>query len=479
MSSFLTVFEFRNNSEADPVTRKTISDKFIEFFEKIDFRGRDLFKFVFIDSYSEIHKEYKDKEELKNLCKDFFSSPSFLDGKPPFFMGIIGSSISAYDFYSKNTSTGVIRAGFGQCIIYDGLNDLYKTDKKTRLFTDVNFRMESVSGNFCFSAYNRREEMLIYGTNYMELYSRQDDHCMFVTNVYQEDFSKVDIYTINRITSTGQSFKVSGQQLLFADRVMCVLSGGLDSTIALTLCKRLGYNVHAVHFSYGQHSQEVEVECSKKLCQHFNVPLIVCDVDSVFKKFGSSVITDLDFVVDRATDLDTMVSYVPARNTIFASIACGLSEKAGCSKIVYGATMDDSFTDSSQGFFLNLNKLFKYSSDAFKTITVLTPFINLTKKEILHIGYSIGAPIDLSISCYNPQKIDGVWYQCGNCASDALREYSHKLLGIVDPVPYLTKPFSEYYKSVKEVYPDWESLRNSPLSLINRQSIPFYKYLSL
>jgi 7-cyano-7-deazaguanine synthase len=223
-------------------------------------------------------------------------------------------------------------------------------------------------------------------------------------------------------------------------RAVVLLSGGLDSYTAAAIAKSEGFELYAVTMAYGQrHAREVEsaraVARALACTRHLELPI---DLRAIG---GSSLTSDASVPRDRdltATDIQTNIpsTYVPARNTIFLSLALAWAEVLGASDIVIGVNALDysGYPDCRPEFiraFESLATLATRAGVEGERFRVHTPLINLTKAEIIRRGLALGLDYGLTHSCYDPAP-DGT--PCGRCDSCALRARGFTEAGVPDPL---------------------------------------------
>ena len=223
-------------------------------------------------------------------------------------------------------------------------------------------------------------------------------------------------------------------------RAVVLLSGGLDSYTAAAIAKTEGLELYALTIAYGQrHAREVEsaraVARALACARHLELPI---DLRAIG---GSSLTSDASVPRDRdlsATDIPTDIpsTYVPARNTIFLSLALAWAEVLEASEIVIGVNALDysGYPDCRPEFiraFESLATLATRAGVEGERFRVRTPLINLTKAEIIRRGLALGLDYGLTHSCYDPGP-DGA--PCGRCDSCALRARGFTEAGVPDPL---------------------------------------------
>jgi 7-cyano-7-deazaguanine synthase len=219
-------------------------------------------------------------------------------------------------------------------------------------------------------------------------------------------------------------------------RAVVLLSGGLDSYTAAAIAKSEGFELFALTIAYGQrHSREVEsasaVARALACTRHLELPI---DLRAIG---GSSLTSDASVPQDRdlaATDIPS--TYVPARNTIFLSLALAWAEVLDAGDIVIGVNALDysGYPDCRPEFiraFESLATLATRAGVEGGKFTIHAPLINLTKAEIIRRGLALGLDYGLTHSCYDPGP-DGA--PCGRCDSCVLRARGFAEAGVSDPL---------------------------------------------
>ena len=223
-------------------------------------------------------------------------------------------------------------------------------------------------------------------------------------------------------------------------RAVVLLSGGLDSYTAAAIAKTEGFELYALTIAYGQrHAREVEsaraVARALACARHLELPIDLRAIGGSSLTSDASVPRDRDLsVTDIPTDIPS--TYVPARNTIFLSLALAWAEVLGASEIVIGVNALDysGYPDCRPEFiraFESLATLATRAGVEGQRFRVRTPLINLTKAEIIRRGLALGLDYGLTHSCYDPGP-DGA--PCGRCDSCALRARGFTEAGVPDPL---------------------------------------------
>jgi 7-cyano-7-deazaguanine synthase len=215
-----------------------------------------------------------------------------------------------------------------------------------------------------------------------------------------------------------------------------LLSGGLDSYTAAAVARRDGFDVHALSIRYGQRHHQ-ELAAAARVAGALGVTRhLVLDLD--LSAMGGSALTSAAIGVpkDRPIDAaDIPVTYVPARNTIFLSIALGWAEVLGASDIYIGVNALDysGYPDCRPEFIRAFEQLAQLATRAGvegRPFRIHTPLLMLSKAEIIGLGRSLGLDYGLTLSCYDP---DAEGRPCGHCDSCQLRAAGFAAAGVPDP----------------------------------------------
>jgi 7-cyano-7-deazaguanine synthase len=219
-----------------------------------------------------------------------------------------------------------------------------------------------------------------------------------------------------------------------------LLSGGLDSTTVLALAVARGYRVHALSVRYGQRHAP-EIAAARRIAERYGVEHRLVDVD--LRAIGGSALTaDIPVPKDRSEGerADGIpVTYVPARNTVLLAMALAWSEVVGAADIFIGVNAIDysGYPDCRPAFLAAFERLAHVATKAgvegTLQVHVHAPLIDLTKREIIALGRSLGVDYALTISCYDPDPMGAA---CGRCDACQLRLKGFAEAGGDDPAPY-------------------------------------------
>jgi len=221
---------------------------------------------------------------------------------------------------------------------------------------------------------------------------------------------------------------------LNTSRSVVLLSGGMDSCVCAALAAR-EFNSAAVHISYGQRTEERERRAFLAICGRLGIHEKLVVRNDALRAIGGSALTDPAIAVPESPRIGQgiPVTYVPFRNAHFLSVAVSWAEVLGAEKVFIGAVEQDSsgYPDCRPAYYSAFNEVVKTGTRDGR-IEIVTPLIGLRKPEIVTLGLELGAPFDLTWSCYSRED-----RACGVCDSCVLRLRAFQEAGAADPVPYL------------------------------------------
>lgn len=217
------------------------------------------------------------------------------------------------------------------------------------------------------------------------------------------------------------------------EAAVVLLSGGLDSATVLAIARKKGYRCYALSFDYGQRHRR-ELAAATRIAAHFGVvqhrtmPLDL-------RWMGGSALTDNTLAIPQTAEPGIPITYVPARNTLFLSVALGWAEVLGARAIFIGANAVDysGYPDCRPGFIAAFETLANVATRAGvegDTIRVHAPLIHMSKADIVRAGATLGVDYALTWSCYDPTAAGR---PCAHCDSCRLRAKGFAEAGIDDP----------------------------------------------
>ena len=217
-------------------------------------------------------------------------------------------------------------------------------------------------------------------------------------------------------------------------KAICILSGGMDCTLASYIAKNDGYEIIAVHFNYGQRTQDRELNAFRDICNDLDI-LEKYEIDiPFFTQIGASALTDKTIDVPTGgVEAGVPITYVPFRNGIFLSITAAIAEKEGATAMYIGVVQEDSsgYPDCTDEFIADMKKAINQGTKKDTHIDILTPLVHLSKAQIVQEAMKLNVPLEHTWSCYKEED-----EACGICDSCRLRLNGFKLANQIDPIKY-------------------------------------------
>jgi 7-cyano-7-deazaguanine synthase len=208
----------------------------------------------------------------------------------------------------------------------------------------------------------------------------------------------------------------------------------MDSCVCAALAVR-DYDAAAVHVSYGQRTEDRERASFLAICERLNIRDKLIVRNEALCAIGGSALTDPAIAVPRSEAIGAgiPITYVPFRNAHFLTVAVSWAEVLGAEKVYIGAVEPDSsgYPDCRPAYYHAFNEVVKAGTKEGR-IEVVTPLIAMRKAEIVCLGLELGAPFDLTWSCYSHAD-----RACGLCDSCVLRLRAFEAAGAKDPIPYV------------------------------------------
>jgi 7-cyano-7-deazaguanine synthase len=218
-----------------------------------------------------------------------------------------------------------------------------------------------------------------------------------------------------------------------------LLSGGMDSCVcaAIAAHEHGAEKVAAMHVSYGQRTEARERESFSKICDRLGIARRMLIENRSLSQIGGSALTDKKIAVPESGHIgkEIPVTYVPFRNAHFLSAAVSWAEVLGATQIYIGAVAQDSsgYPDCRPEYYQAFDQVIQVGTKA-GGISIATPLIALRKAEIIRRGLELGAPLELTWSCYTEER-----EACGVCDSCVLRLRAFEAAGVKDPLPYAAR----------------------------------------
>lgn len=219
-------------------------------------------------------------------------------------------------------------------------------------------------------------------------------------------------------------------------KAVILVSGGLDSTTVTAMAMKQGYDCYTLSFDYGQRHRS-ELEAAQRVSELMTVhqhKVVKLDLGSI----GGSALTDSAIAVPEEETAGIPVTYVPARNTVFLSIALGWAEVLGADDIFIGVNAVDfsGYPDCRPEYIEAFERMANLATRAGvegNRLIIHAPLIAMTKAEIIHTGLALGVDYSATVSCY---QADTSGAACGKCESCRLRRQGFNQAGVKDPTRY-------------------------------------------
>ena len=218
-------------------------------------------------------------------------------------------------------------------------------------------------------------------------------------------------------------------------KAICLLSGGMDSSTLAYVAKDQGYQIYALHVNYGQRTERRELQAAKTVAKLLDAKEFIEVSLGYLSQFGDSSLTDRSIEVEAYDTLRAGIpnTYVPFRNANLLSIATSFAESRKADTVFIGVQSLDysGYPDCRPQFIEAFQKVVDTGTREGTRIRLVTPFISLTKKDILERGIALGVPYQHTWSCYQREDL-----ACGVCGSCHFRKQAFSAAGIRDPIPY-------------------------------------------
>ena len=219
-------------------------------------------------------------------------------------------------------------------------------------------------------------------------------------------------------------------------RAVVLLSGGMDSCVCAALAVR-DYDAAAVHVSYGQRTEQRERQSFLAICERLKIRDKLVVRNEALRAIGGSALTDEGIAVPTAETIGqgVPVTYVPFRNAHFLAVAVSWAEMLDAERVYIGAVEPDSsgYPDCRPAYYQAFNQVVKTGTKEGR-IEIVTPLIAMRKNDIVQLGLELGAPLDLTWSCYSRED-----RACGVCDSCTLRLRAFEAAGVKDPISYAAR----------------------------------------
>jgi len=223
-------------------------------------------------------------------------------------------------------------------------------------------------------------------------------------------------------------------------RAVCLVSGGMDSAVALAEARAAGFECHALSFDYGQRHR-IELDAAARVARALGAAehrVVAIDLSAI----GGSALTDAIEVPKDRTSSGVPPTYVPARNTVFLAVALGWAEVVGARDLYVGVNAVDysGYPDCRPEFLEAFERLARVATVAGaehgERFEIRAPLLEMSKADIVHRGVELGVDFGLTHTCYDPREHAGQVEACGRCDACVLRLRGFADAGLRDPARY-------------------------------------------
>ncbi len=222
-------------------------------------------------------------------------------------------------------------------------------------------------------------------------------------------------------------------------RAVVLLSGGMDSATAAAEARDRGYDIYALHTSYGQRTEDRELECARQLADELDAADFLQIETGHLASIGASSLTDDDLdVADADLESDEIpTSYVPFRNANLLAMAVSYAEANDCEAVFIGAHSEDfsGYPDCRPAFFEAFEQVVDVGTKPETEISIEAPFVEWSKTDIAERGVDLEVPYEHTWSCYRENEP-----ACGTCDACAFRLQAFQNIGVRDPIAYAERP---------------------------------------
>ncbi|MFA9501643.1 7-cyano-7-deazaguanine synthase QueC [Natrinema sp. H-ect1] len=224
-----------------------------------------------------------------------------------------------------------------------------------------------------------------------------------------------------------------------AKRAVVLLSGGMDSATAAAVARDRGYEIYALHTSYGQRTEDRELECARRLAEEFAAADFLRLETDHLAAIGASSLTDEEMAVEDA-DMESdeiPTSYVPFRNANLLAMAVSYAEANDCGAVFIGAHSEDfsGYPDCRPAFFEAFEDVVDVGTKPETEISIEAPFVEWSKTDIAERGVELEVHYEHTWSCYRENEP-----ACGTCDACAFRLQAFQNIGVRDPIEYAERP---------------------------------------
>lgn len=296
--------------------------------------------------------------------------------------------------------------------------------------------LDKIHGSFAIACYSKQQKTTFLACNYKPIYVLNYQGVMYFASLEEHLLHlchhgvrpmKIKPYTAMDLW-TGKTIVLNRKQ---PEKYLVVASAGLDSTMVASQLVSEGKEVHLLHFTYGCKAEKNESELIPKIAERLGCSYSFMPID--FKNIGekSALFGNDDGITQGKSGAEYAYEWVPARNLVMMSLAVAYAEENEFGYIALGNNLEEAgaYPDNEEEFFIKLNEALDMAVQNGVGVRIVQPAGNLMKHEIVKKGVAIGAPFELTWSCYKQGE-----KHCGQCAPCFMRKTAFERNGLSDPV---------------------------------------------
>lgn len=314
---------------------------------------------------------------------------------------------------------------------------LYTATERPQYFAE---RIAQLKGSYAILAVHEDHPDLIFtACNYRPLWFAAATNGVFFASSrnYFPEFlvpQMLDPYSVWMFTPDNNRVRLDEISLPPAAdrRALVVCSGGMDSVVAAAAAQARGYNVSLAHFRYGSRAQTPEFRAVTAIAQRMGVHCKIFEMP-IYNKEDSPLLREDSTIAGGEAGAEFAHEWVPARNLVMLSVAAAYAEANGFETLVLGNNLEEAgaYPDNEPEFIARFNDMLPFAIGDGKKLEVVMPVGNMMKHEIVRFGHDLGAPLDLTWSCYRAGAV-----HCGRCGPCFMRRTAFEINGYDEVISY-------------------------------------------
>jgi 7-cyano-7-deazaguanine synthase len=335
----------------------------------------------------------------------------------------------------KELRTHVLPTRIDSAAIAEQLNETYGTNFEAFVST-----MGKLKGSFAVIATDHSfSDRLYVAANYRPIWFIETDVGVFFASArhYLPDYYSPQMltpYTAAEFRGDGLLHSVTLYKTPeFNRKALVVCSGGLDSVVSAAYAQReLGLDIHLIHFMYGSRAEGPEVKAVQAVAKALGAEITLFPLP-VYRKEDSPLLDPDSKVAGGEEGAEFAHEWVPARNLLLLSVATAFAEARGMETIVLGNNLEEAgaYPDNEPEFIAKFNDMLPFAVGDGRRMRVIMPVGNMMKHEIVALGHEIGAPMELTWSCYRAGEL-----HCGKCGPCFMRRTAFDINGLEEVIEY-------------------------------------------